>query len=80
MTHTPNENATRTLADDSGVPNGTIIGETKTANEPSVFKLAVPTSLMVDLSNLAYSKSTASTLLMPAVGTVSHGTVLPNAN
>ena len=46
-----------------------MVGETKTANVPSLFTVAVPTSLIVLFSVLAYSKSTSVTLDMPAVGT-----------
>jgi hypothetical protein len=45
-----------------GDPTGTIVGDTKTAREPSGFLEAVPTSLMVQRRILAYSKSTAEML------------------
>ena len=49
------------LALERAVPKGTIMGETNTAKEPSLFKEAVPTSLIVLRRILAYSKSTAPT-------------------
>ena len=64
----------------NGLFNGTILGATNTAKEPSAFCTAVPTNLIVDFKVLAYSKSTEVIFEMPVVGTVSHGTVLPNAN
>ena len=47
----------------------TIVGDTKTAKEPSLFLDAVPTSLIVLFIVLAYSKSTSVTFEIPAVGT-----------
>jgi hypothetical protein len=52
------------FAEERGVPKGTIIGDTKTANEPSLFNDAVPTNLIVLFKILAYSKSIAPTLIM----------------
>ena len=49
------------LALERAVPKGTIMGETNTAKEPSLFKEAVPTSLIVLRRIFAYSKSTAPT-------------------
>lgn len=68
------------LAAARGEVIGTIVGDTKTANDPSVFRDAVPTNLIVQFNVLAYSKSAAMTLEIPAVGTVCQGTDLPNAN
>ena len=49
------------LAEDKAVPRGTIMGDTKTAREPSLLRDAVPTNLMVLRKIFAYSKSTAPT-------------------
>ena len=65
------------LADASGLLRGTTTGLTYTAKVPSVFLDAVPTSFIVDFKIPAYSKSTAVSLEIPTVGTVSQGTVLP---
>lgn len=46
------------------------MGDTNTAREPSALIVAVPMSLMVLFSVLAYAKSTSVTLEIPAVGTL----------
>jgi hypothetical protein len=51
------------LAEERGVPRGTIIGDTNTASDPSLLSDAVPSSLMVLRRILAYSKSTAATCI-----------------
>jgi hypothetical protein len=51
------------LAEERGVPRGTIMGDTNTAREPSLLSDAVPSSLIVLRRILAYSKSTAATYM-----------------
>ena len=51
-----------------GLERGTIMGLTKTAREESSLRVAVPTSLIVLLRILAYSKSTESTCERRGVG------------
>jgi hypothetical protein len=51
------------LAEERGVPRGTIMGDTNTARDPSLLSDAVPSSLIVLRRILAYSKSTAATCI-----------------
>lgn len=74
------------LAEASGLVSGTIVGDTNTeidggaSSEVFAANTAVPSSLMVLRRILAYSKSTAAILEMPAVGTVLTGMVFPYAS
>jgi hypothetical protein len=75
------------FAEAKGLVNGTIVGDTKTDRDRSlapdavvrVATVAVPSSLIVLRMELAKAKSTAPILLIPTVGTVATGIVLPKA-